>query len=339
MRASLACTVLALALAACADPGERVGLARQAAEDPTAWKIVDVADFNGDGFADAMWSDQEGGHMAIWLMRAHSLLEAGPVITGPGPGWVAVTGSDFNGDGFADALWWNSKEQLFSVWLMRGAEVIEKGPAIPGPPGERWQTTTAGDLNGDGFADIVFYGEKHSGLAVYLMRGTCVADAGPEVPGPPGHDWIAVLTGDTNLDHMQDILWFNPSTSQMTVWLMEGTRVLEPGPLIPGPPGNGWALSYDADFNLDGMFDVLWSNVDRGSAEVWLMQATHVIEVGPEIPGPPGVGWTANAAADADGDGLGDIFWCKAGHHPSMSITTMVGDRAAVPGAVIPGPQ
>lgn len=337
MRASLAGTVLVMALAACADPAERVGAARQA-DDVTAWKIVEVADFNLDGFNDAMWSDQEGGHTAVWLMHAHALLDAGPVIAGPGPGWVAVTGADFNDDGLADVLWYNRQSREVAVWLMAGTEVIDRGPAIPTPPGEGWETATAGDLNGDGFADIVFYDDDRSMLCVYLMEGTRLAEAGPEIPGPPGDTWIAVATGDFNFDRMQDILWFDPHTSQMTVWLMAGTQVLDRGPLYPSPPGKDWAVAYDADFDLDGMADVLWSNGDRGTAEVWLMQGDHVKERGPEIPGPPGRGWTANAAADADGDGLADIFWCHTGHPGLMSISTMVGDRLAVPGAVIPGP-
>jgi hypothetical protein len=145
------------------------------------------------------------------------------------------------------------------------------------------------------------------------MRGTEVLQQGPYIPGPPGADWIVINGGgDFNADGMADILWYNPTTNRMTVWLMCGTEPLEIGPEIPGPPGPVWYNAASLDFNADGMADVLWYNHVTNLFSVWLMAGTQVLERGPEILGPPGGGWDASFGADFDRDGLADIFWYNA---------------------------
>ena len=96
---------------------------------------------------------------------------------------------------------------------------------------------------------------------------------------------------------------------------MRGTeRTARGGREIPGPAGAGWIVNTVADFNLDGMEDILWSNGVTGSMAVWLMRGTEVLEAGPEIPGPRGGGWELTTAADFDGDGMADVLWNAHGH-------------------------
>src|SRR4029450_9600189 len=97
-------------------------------------------------------------------------------------------------------------------------------------------------------------------MAVWLMRGTQLLQPGPEIPGPSGAGWSAATATDFNGDNMADVIWSNPGTNQMAVWLMRGTQLLLPGPEIPGPIGEGWSVAHAADFNGDGMADVIWNN-------------------------------------------------------------------------------
>jgi hypothetical protein len=193
-------------------------------------------------------------------------------------------------------------------------------------------------MNGDGFGDAVLNNPVTNRLVIYLMRGTHLLEPGPEIPGPPGDGWAVVTTGDFNADGFQDVLWFNATTQHIAIYLMRGTRLLEAGPEIPGPPGDGWAATNTGEFNLDAMADVLWNNSTTNRVAVWLMRGTRLLEPGPEIPGPAGDGWISPTAGDVDGDGMSDIFWYN-NHAPTrMALWLMRGTHLVAPGREMPGP-
>ena len=84
---------------------------------PNAWKIQDAADFNGDGFADVLWRN-DNGQLSQWLGSASGrLIDNGAVVNQFVPlAWKIQGTGDFNGDGRADILWRNDNGQL-SGWL------------------------------------------------------------------------------------------------------------------------------------------------------------------------------------------------------------------------------
>ncbi len=84
---------------------------------PNAWKIQDAADFNGDGFADVLWRN-DNGQLSQWLGSASGrLIDNGAVVNQFVPNaWKIAGTGDFNGDGRADILWRNDNGQL-SEWL------------------------------------------------------------------------------------------------------------------------------------------------------------------------------------------------------------------------------
>jgi hypothetical protein len=121
------------------------------------------------------------------------------------------------------------------------------------------------------------------------------------------------------------------------VWLMHGADVFTRGPEIDCPPGHGWDVPTGADFNHDGMTDVIWNDPDANLMAVWLMSDTHVLEFGPEIPGPLGTGWSIGSAGDTDGDGMADVLWENIAER-RMAVWTMSGTHVLVPGPSLPGP-
>ena len=90
----------------------------------------------------------------------------------------------------------------------------------------------------------------------------CIRDStgSADLPDQPGSQWTVVTLADFNADGMQDVLWFDTTTGRIAVWLMHGTGVLEAGAPIAAPAGDGWIALNAADFNFDGMADVLWGN-------------------------------------------------------------------------------
>jgi serralysin len=71
-----------------------------------SWHIKATGDFNGDGFADILWQNDDGS-VAIWEMDGTSMI-GGAIVANPGASWHAVGTGDFNHDGHADILWQSS---------------------------------------------------------------------------------------------------------------------------------------------------------------------------------------------------------------------------------------
>ncbi len=172
-----------------------------------------------------------------------SLAQA-PTVAPPEAGFRLRPG-DYNGDGLVDLVWRDHAGNRIWVWLMAGTEPFERGPAIPGPPGDDWAVIGSyGDLNADGMSEPGLAQPHHQpdGRVADARDGAVRARA--RIPGPPGDGWICVPALDFNLDGMADVLWFNPTTNRMAVWLMRGTEPFERGPESRGrrtPAGSPWS--------------------------------------------------------------------------------------------------
>jgi hypothetical protein len=120
--------------------------------------------------------------------------------------------------------------------------------------------------------------------------------------------------GNYNGDGQQDVLWQNNSTDQVTVHYFDGTQGMT---LISwnwlnstGEP-SGWVLVGAADFDGNGVPDLVWEYMPTGQVTVnyyggpggatflgWNWLSEH---------GNPG--WTVVAVADMNNDGVPDLIW------------------------------
>lgn len=319
-------------------PRARIGEGREPL-DHAGWRAVTDRDFNRDGMADVLWDDRTSNRVELWLMQGARILARGPAIAGPpGEGWMVVPAGDFNGDGLGDLLWSDIPTKRAAVWLMNGTQLLARGPEMVGPPGEGWRARTGVDFNRDGMDDVLWTNPTTNEVAVWLMNGVQVVAAGPEIAGPPGEGWLIATYRDFNGDGLIDLAWVNTRTNRLTVWLMNGTQVLAPGPEIPGPPGEGWTVVPTGDFNRDGMWDVLWDNRVTNRVHIWLMNGTQVLAAGPEIAGPPGEGWRVIPCNDTNGDGMADLAWNDPAAN-QLAIWLMNGTQVVAHGAEIAGPS
>jgi hypothetical protein len=131
--------------------------------------------------------------------------------------------------------------------------------------------------------------------------------------------------GDFNGDGTSDILWFNPSTSQLSYWTM--TATVAAGSYGGGVTRTGmktfnvtpgYFVGAVGDFNGDGYADLVFTSANH---DLWLWTNTQL------------GGWTSNrinnssypsqwqliGAGDVDGDGHDDLLWldpseCKFGY-------------------------
>ena len=83
----------------------------------TAWKVVGVGDFNGDGRDDILWRN-DNGQLSNWLGQPNGGFVNNGAVSGVFVtlAWSVVAIGDYNGDGRDDILWRNANGTL-SNWL------------------------------------------------------------------------------------------------------------------------------------------------------------------------------------------------------------------------------
>jgi hypothetical protein len=89
------------------------------------WKIVALADLDGNGRLDIIWQHTTTRQVSYWLIggaQGDTLLASGWLSAAPVPGWRVAGATDLDGNGKPDLIWQNDSTQQATVWFMGGAE-------------------------------------------------------------------------------------------------------------------------------------------------------------------------------------------------------------------------
>lgn len=191
------------------------------------WALAGTGDFNRDGFSDLLWQHVTTRQLIVWFMRGRTLLRWKWLSQASLPGWRAAAVADLNRDGHADVVWQHSSTRQVVAWHLGGLDgdvllgfafVSEAGVAA-------WTVAGAGDLNRDGFPDLVWQHDTTRQVVVWYLGGplgtTFVNFAWIASSGPLG--WSVVGTGDFDNDLKPDLVWQHDSTRQAVVWYLGGT--------------------------------------------------------------------------------------------------------------------
>jgi hypothetical protein len=108
---------------------------------------------------------------------------------------------------------------------------------------------------------------------------------------------------DFNADGKSDVLWQNPSTGDLWVWLMNGAALTGTAALSGSTT---WRVPAVADFNGDGKPDILWQNPSTGDLWVWYMNG--ITQTG-AAPLAGATTWRIVGTGDFNSDGKPDILW------------------------------
>lgn len=161
----------------------------------TGWAVSSAGDVNGDGYSDIIisdWQDRIGSQtfegVAFVYHGSAVGLNTTPVTTIEGGatnrffGYRASTAGDVNGDGYADVLvgcinWTNGQTNEGATFLYLGSPTgINSSafhryePNVNNAGMGEW-VSTAGDVNGDGFSDMIIGAPGISGGRAFIYHG------------------------------------------------------------------------------------------------------------------------------------------------------------------------
>ena len=193
------------------------------------------------------------------------------------PAWSQAM-PNFNGQ--PDILWQNSDTGGIYYWLMNGVDFVSGDYLVdPYQIPTDWRIVGTPDLDGDGYADILWENERTGAVYYWLLNGTTVT-GGDYILNPYqiSTDWQIVGTPDLNGDGWPDILWQNTANGAVYYWLMQGPNIGDGNYLVnPGQIPTDWQIVGTPDLNGDGSPDILWQNVDNGAVYYWLMNGINFL--------------------------------------------------------------
>jgi len=308
-----------------------------------------AGDVNGDGYADLLLGEPgpftTAGQAYVYLGSANPLSDV-PVFTTTGEnvddvlGYSVATAGDVNGDGYADVIIGapNYLSITGRVYLYTGSITgLNATPAITLTGKNEYDgfgasVGTAGDVNGDGYADVIIgasgcscgtgqayvYTGSASGLSatpVFTAAGEMAGDLFGESVGSAGD-----VNGDGYADVVIGALRYLTFTGRIYVYLGQASGV-NAAPVFTATGENlydefGISVGTAGDVNRDGYADVIAGapGYNDSMGRVYLYQggptglsATPVFTATGENPF-DNFGISVGTAGDINGDSYADVI-------------------------------
>jgi hypothetical protein len=303
---------------------------RSAASD-TSWGST--PDVNGDGVADVVVASNDRPKLYVYhspvagsAVTPTAIIETIADVNVVRPN--LATAGDVNGDGWGDVVVQvgGPRDNGAAAVLLGGSSGLDRGRVVLFlTPSDVFRTTGGGDLNRDGFADIMVWSPNR--LDVFL--------GGPAGPRPNPSATITLpsdtdvfggaarFVGDTDGDGFEDAVVGVPNRERGSVYVYRGS----PHGLLPIPvttlaeplPASGFGSAVGAgDLNGDGHPDLVVGapSVDDGRGRVFVyyggasgFSTTPSLTLAPpERPFRGGAfGYPVEVVGDLNGDGFEEL--------------------------------
>jgi hypothetical protein len=188
-----------------------------------------------------------------------------------------------------------------------------------------------GDLDGDLRSDLILRDRVTGQLVLWRMDGATRLEEVPIDALPDSPAWEYLGMGDFDFDRFNDLVFWNPRTRELQVWLMYGAR-RRGAPIALADPNMAAGLTPVGvgDYNGDDWSDLLWQDEGSGNLLTSYFMGTEYRD--DNVPRPRGPGsplWQAWGSPDINGDTWTDVVFT---HRTVPSLATwmmLYGDPVA----------
>jgi hypothetical protein len=277
-------------------------------------QAVTIADVNGDGKNDIISSNYYGGDITVLLGNGDGTLNVPAVgySTGGYPKTSALV-ADFDGDGLVDII---VPDYKFSFAYLPGygdgtfRAALDFFSPVPGGFSAGATTIAVGDLNGDGFPDLVVGNVGYnnpgggSGIGITVFLSNPDGSLKPGVNYGTGGSYQGVALADLDGDGHLDIAAVNQSNNGVQIFHGSGDGTFSNG-LFYSTGGTNAFTIVAGDFNKDGHPDLAVANSNSNNVSVLMNDGTGHFQAA--VTYSTGGANQAIAAADVNGDGILDL--------------------------------